>query len=190
MRFTRVRLLLFTTLFGSYIVIFALLYLATATGESALTNYQFFAGSGVVCGFSSTACPDISQAKDGSTIELSGEGTFSLQAKSAFGSGSYTRKAASGSIIGTGTWTAYELISFKSYGTSLNLPSDYEGGLAKFRLLLRPTSGFLGFHALLEVECNIGRPPASAIEGITLTTSGKGVNFSKKISGSTLFVRN
>ncbi len=62
-------------------------------------------------------------------------------------------------------------------------PEEFEGGLALIRVYLSP-----GFDGVMQVDCLLGDPPASAKEGIRLAIHGT-PNFNKEVSGETLYVR-
>ncbi len=146
------------------------------TGGSSV-SYQYLAG---VLGL---AGPDVAMAASGDRIEATGQGTFTLHPKSVSGSGSFTHKAPDGTVLRSGTWTATQLVSFNSYGSSPGLPPTFEGGLALIELRLST-----GLDAVLELNCLVGSPPPAAHEGIRLAVEG-GPNFNKQVSGETLFIR-
>jgi hypothetical protein len=86
-----------------------------------------------------------------------------------------------------GTWTATQIVSFVSYGTSSPFPSTFEGGKAVISVHAMTTTGF-EVDALLTVICLIGSPPAGVDEGIRFNVQNL-INFNMPDGGNTLFVR-
>jgi len=175
---------LLLTIFG----IAALTSFATAAGT---VNYSYLIGTGFLCGLDSSACPDIAMAGNGDTVEITGSGTFSIHPKSVSGGGTFVHKDSSGNVIGSGTWTATELISFHSYGSgsAQGLPAVTEGGLALIRVHLVSTTG-IELDAVLQVDCTLGdKIPGGAKEGVRLALQGLDFNFNKEVSGFTVFIR-
>ncbi len=171
------------------LIMFGLLLLvrgAPASAQSATVTYDYFAGSGIPCSISE--CPDVASAPNGDTITIAGSGTLSIHPDSVTGGGTFTHKDASGNVLGAGTWTAQQLLSFVSYGTESDLPPTFEGGKALVRIHLSPNTGGSGFDAVLRITCLVGSPPAGAHEGIRLNIQDV-INFNKEVSGDTLFVR-
>ena len=171
------------------LIIFGLLLLVRgvpASAQSATVTYDYFAGSGTPCSISE--CPDVSSAPNGDTITIAGSGTLSIHPDSVTGSGTFIHKDASGNVLGAGTWTAQQLLSFVSYGTESDLPPTFEGGKALVRIHLSPSTGGAGFDGVLRITCLVGSPPAGAHEGIRLDIQDV-INFNKEVSGDTLFVR-
>ncbi len=147
--------------------------------------------------------PNIAMAANGDTVEVSGEGTITLHPKSATGGGSLVHRAPDGTIIGTGTWEAAELLSYKSFGPAtpeqiaeiaeslgIVLPEGAEGGRALIAVRLVPDDPALGeFEGTLTVVCLLGdKIPGGAKEGVRLNVHDV-LNFNKIVSGGTLFVR-
>jgi len=140
-----------------------------------------------------------SQAANGDTVTLSTleeGGTFSPTAKTADAEGEFTHKASDGSVKGTGSWQATALLSYHSFGPAtadqvafFGLPTGSEGGDAKLAVHLTPESGGAGFDAVLDVICQLGTPPPSAHEGITLVVQRVGLNFNEIVEGDNLFIR-
>lgn len=160
-------------------------------------QYQYYLGE--------ESDPAVSEASKGDRIEIIGEGTFSIHPKqdddeddnaghhedadddgsAVTGGGTFVRKDVSGNVLEGGSWTATQLTSFRSYGSASvqGLPVDWEGGLARIRVHLST-----GPNGVLAVDCALGDFPASSREGATLKIR-KTINFNKKISGGTLFIR-
>lgn len=172
--------------------VIALTLLATVAGsafaDSGARTYTYLIASGFLCGLDPSACPVISRASENDdTITMSGAGTFSIHPGSVSGGGTFTHKDAGGTVIATGTWTATELLSFHSYGTSPGFPPTVEGGQVLMRVHLSPSGGG-GFDAILQVHCLIGTFPPGAQEGIRLAIAG-GLNFNHEVSGFTIYIR-
>lgn len=156
----------------------------TVASEAGAAEFEYLVATGFLCGLAPEACPAISKAANGDSIELSGAGTLSIHPKSVTGGGAFTHKAADGSVIGAGTWEATQLLSFDSYGTSPGFSPDFEGGFALMRVHLSP-----GFDAILRIDCALGKVPAGHTpDGIDLAVEG-GPNFNKRIGGFTIFIR-
>jgi hypothetical protein len=178
-------------LLGVALVVSSFLLLASVASASAHSDtdsVKYLAGSGLVCSLVPHGCPDVSSAHNGDTIAISGGGTLSLHPGSVTGSGTFLHKDASGTVLGQGIWTAQQLLSFVSYGTSPGFPPTFEGGKALLRIHLSPDAGGPGFDAVLRITCLIGSPPAGAKEGIRLDVQDV-INFNKEVSGNTLFIR-
>jgi hypothetical protein len=178
------------------LIVFGFLLLvrgAPASAKSATITYDYFAGSGpLLCSPPSPpdACPDVASAPNGDTITIAGSGTLSIHPNSVTGSGTFIHKNASGTVEGEGTWTAQQLLSFVSYGTSPSFPPPpiQEGGKALVLIHLSPATGGAGFDGVLQITCLIGSPPAGAHEGIRLNVQDV-INFNKEVSGETVFIR-
>jgi hypothetical protein len=127
-------------------------------------------------------------------------GTFSIHPKSVSASGSFTHRDSGGAVVGSGSWTATELLAFHSYGCGVLtftdpdtvIPANFCGGILKFRVELVTPGGT--FDGILTVFCIIGEhAPASHTfpspgEGVTLNVPGV-INFSHTDGGANRFVR-
>jgi len=179
------------SLFLSALLSMVMLVPAGVLADSGTVNYKYLIGTGLLCGLDASACPDISMASNDDTIEITGEGTFSVHPKSVTGGGTFVHKDSDGNILGSGTWAAVKLLSFRSYGSGAaqGLPSEFEGGKALMRVHLTPDTDGPGFDAILWVDCTLGdKIPANAKEGVRLGVRGA-PNFNKEASGFTLFIR-
>lgn len=150
-----------------------------APSDSGSATFQYLAGSGFLCGFFSTACPDIARADNGDTIEITGSGTLTIHPNSVGGGGTFTHKDSGGNVLESGTWSAQELLSFVPY---LVLPNHLAGGQGLIRVHLST-----GSDAILDIDCAIGAPPGQT-EGVTLNIQDV-INFNKKVSGITLYIK-
>ncbi len=153
-------------------------------------TYEYLAGanstapSGVqLCTFPvPNPCPDIARASNGDTVTIAGTGTLSVHPKSVTGSGTYS---STNTGVGSGTWTAVKLLSFKAYGTNPAIAPGATGGKALIRVQL--SNGAMG---VLRITCALPgvKVPHSFHEGVRLAVRG-GPNFNKEAGGVTLFVR-
>src|SRR5262245_49088815 len=60
--------------------------------------------------------PNFGVAPNGDTIAIAGDADFSVNPKTAEGSGSFTHRNAAGTVLVTGTWEATGLLDYQSYG--------------------------------------------------------------------------
>ncbi|HEV8534544.1 MAG TPA: hypothetical protein VGR87_02340 [Candidatus Limnocylindria bacterium] len=165
----------------------------TPLAESATHTYQFH-----------LELPNVSEASNGDRVAITGEGEFSIHPKAAEGTGTFTHRNASGTLVGAGTWTATELLEYQSYGCGVvhnfptpgattPLPSNFCGGAAKMRIVATPNGTSLKIDAILTIFCIIGpNPPNShddpSGEGITLVVPGI-INFNKIVQGMNVFIQ-
>jgi hypothetical protein len=141
--------------------------------------------------------PNVSMAPNGDTIEITGMGEFSIHPKSVEAEGGFTHKAPDGTVIGSGTWEATQLLAFQPYGCGVvpsigaTLPPNFCGGALKLRVLLTTPVGALP--GILTVFCIVGpNPPNShdepSEEGINLVVPGV-ANFNKIVGGMNIYIR-
>jgi hypothetical protein len=122
----------------------------------------------------------------GDTLSVTGEGTFSVHAKSASGGGSYTFTGADGTTF-TNRWTVNGLIDFQPYGCfTPPLPTNLCGG--RLVLDVTATTPFGDTPAQLTIYCEIGNPPASSEEGITAVIPSVG-SFMRQTGGMNVYVK-
>jgi hypothetical protein len=169
--------------------------LGSVSADSETVEYDYLAGTGLLCGLPiPNPCPDIAMAPSGDTVEITGEGTFTVHPNmSLAGGGTFTHKDAAGNVLGSGEWTATELISFHSYGSgeAQGLPSNFWGGQAQLRVNLIVGGAVVG-EGILVIDCELGKVPGGAAEGVTLLVydSPLGpIHFNKSVSGITIFLR-
>src|SRR5712691_6565241 len=92
-------------------------------------TYQFLVGEDI-------SEPDVATAPDGSTVTLSGTGTFKAGPnKTASGGGTYTVKDPAGNVVASGTWTVTGILSFVDYGAD-PVETTLHGGQAKLAVNL------------------------------------------------------
>jgi hypothetical protein len=176
--------------FMSLIVMLALVLAGlgntSVAADSGAATYNYRIGTGVLCGLDPSACPDVTMAANGDTIEITGAGTLSIHPKSVSGGGDFTHHFAGGGSV-SGTWTVKKLLGFTGYGCGGGgLPDDFCGGQAVIRVELF-VGGTHVADGTLQVDCLLGTFPAGADEGVRLAVQG-GPNFNKEVSGFTLFL--
>ena len=171
------RMILFSLFFSA--AAWAIVGVQPASSDSGSATFNFLAGSGFLCGLEAGACPDITKADNGDTIEITGSGTVSIHPNSVGGGGTFTHKDSNGNVLAQGSWTAQRLISFVPY---LVLSNNLAGGEALISVSLSD-----GSQAILTVTCAIGAPPGH-MEGIFLNIQDV-INFNKKVSGITIYIK-
>jgi hypothetical protein len=142
--------------------------------------------------------PNFGRAPNGDRVEVTGGGSFSLHPKSVTASGEFTHRDPAGNVLGGGTWTATELLSFSFYGCRF-IPAlgvdlgddDLCGGAVKLRVVLDTPAG--AFPGILTVFCIVGpNAPTShndpSEEGVTLDIVGH-INFNHADTGENIWVR-
>jgi hypothetical protein len=133
--------------------------------------------------------PNVAQDAAGDTLAVTGEGTFSVHAKSASGGGDFTFTGADGTTF-TGTWTVNGLVDFQPYGCGVifgtPIPPDLCGG--RLVLDVTATTPFGPRPAQLTVYCEIGNPPPSTEEGITAVVPSVGA-FTRQTGGMNVYIR-
>ncbi len=165
-------------------------------GHSATVSYSWHAGgpTPTAIGVLDFGAPT-AVAPNGETIQLIGSGLMSLHPKSVSGGGTYTRMDPNGNVVGSGTWTATRLKSFKPFGDSalgVFLPGTSTGRM-HLRVTLHPESGG-NIEGNMTIDCQLPDvvTPPSIIEGVRLGLTG-GPNFNKvqqdPFTGGTLFIR-
>jgi len=177
------------------IVGFALLALApgTATGTSERSTFLLVMDA-----------PNIGVAPNGDRVSITCEsrqdacGTFSAHPKSVEASGEFQHTDSAGNVVGAGTWTATELLSFHFYGCRFIPAVDVDlgddnlcGGAVKMRVTLHTPVGDLP--GILTVFCIVGeQAPASHDtpegEGVTLNVPGL-INFTHTGGGENIYIR-
>ena len=143
--------------------------------------------------------PNFGAAPNGDRIEVDGMVDFSVNPKSATGSGTFTHTDSSGTVLATGTWTANDLIDYQSYGCGIVhfpsgdviLPSNFCGGKVKLDVTLTTPIGQLS--GVMTVICIIGpNPPDSAFsthsEGVQLVVPGV-INFNHSAGGDNIIIQ-
>src|SRR5438105_3463636 len=133
--------------------------------------------------------PNIAEAPNGDRVAVTGSGMFSIHPKTVTATGTFTHTDSAGNLVGSGSWTALELLTFQPYGCGVvtfpdpdvMLPPNVCGGRLMLRVRLSSTAGQL--EGILTVFCIIGpNPPNShddpSEEGVHLNVVGV-INFNK-----------
>src|SRR2546428_13630537 len=164
----------------------------TASADSSNETFGFLVGTGFLCGLDPSACPDVSRADNGDTIQIEGSGSLTTNPKTASGGGTFVHKRSS-TTVASGTWTATDLLSFQDYGPSPVLPPEFHAGTALFAVLLVVTGGppaGLQAAGVLRVTCELpgALVPGTKTEGVRLVVKDL-FNFNKEVSGFTVFIK-
>jgi len=143
--------------------------------------------------------PNIAEAPNGDRVAVTGSGTFSIHPKSVAATGTFTHTDSAGNLIGSGNWTALELLTFQSYGCGVVtfpdpdvvLPPNFCGGRLMLRVLLSSAAG--QFEGILTVFCIIGPNPPNSHdeppeEGVHLNVIGV-LNFNRIIAGMNVYIK-
>jgi len=139
--------------------------------------------------------PNFGAAANGDMATITGHVDFSVNPKSATGSGTFTHTASNGTVRGGGTWTANDLLDYQSYGCGIvfdiPLPPNFCGGKVKLDVTLTTHRGQLP--ATMTVICIIGpNPPDSAFsthsEGVQLVIPGV-INFNHSAGGDNVIIQ-
>ncbi len=102
-----------------------------ASASRTSSTFQFQQGSpSATLQVSRIHAPVIARADNGDTVSIAGQGSVSIHPKSVTGSGTFVHKAPDGTVKAMGTWTALQLMSFRSWGNSPGLPANFVGGQA------------------------------------------------------------
>lgn len=130
----------------------------------------------------------VTVAKDGSRIESSGSGTFSIGngPKSVDGGGTYTVFDPDDTSVASGDWTATHLRGYVDYGGSEDLPEGWRGG----KLTISVELDELGT-GKVTIHCLIGDPPPTKEEGVQVDVGS--MHFHDSVEppggGATLVIR-
>lgn len=166
---------------------------ATTIPNSEAATYEWHNG-GIISGGASGPLDfgvPSALAPNGERIFLLGNGTLSLHPKSVTGGGTFEHFDASGAPLGSGTWSATDLLSFHGYGQSqlAFLPPGSTAGRAHFKVVL--DYGGTTVDGMLIVDCALPdvKFPPSIIEGSRLQLRGR-MNFNQvfQFTGGTLFI--
>jgi hypothetical protein len=150
----------------------------------------------------------VARAANGDTIEINGEGTFTLQPKSISGDGgavalafgnvprTFTHRDALGNLLVQGTWEPTDVLSYHSFGPATpeqdaffgGLPPGSEGGKVLMKVALF-VGGVHVHDGIVTIVCHLGLPPPSAVESTLLLVQGTGLNFNEPVTGDNIFIR-
>lgn len=132
-------------------------------------------------------------AINGDEVTIIAAGTFNSITRSAVGGGTFAHHvAATGQTI-TGTFATTGVVSFQSYGdaTPQGLPASFFGGRLALSIIASPDANpNLHLPATLTIECDLGSPPAGAVEGVRVNVKDV-INFNKSVveSGANVYIR-
>lgn len=133
------------------------------------------------------AGPAVSRAKkDGSRIEISGTGSFSIGEgkKSVSGGGTFEIFDSSDNLVASGNWTMERLRGFVDYGGFPPPNDDLRGGTLEAEIQLDG----LGKGSLW-IVCLIGNPPPSKVEGEIVKVGPWHFDGIDPAGGPNLFIR-
>ncbi len=154
-------------------------------------TYEYHAGDAFLAAINPALAPAKARASNGDVIELSGSGTLSVFPKSVTGGGTFTHKDANDNVLGSGTWTATELLSFQHYGASPvpGFPATFRSGNALIRAHLTAGGGAVQLDGTLRITCLLPQTdvPGGFQEGVRLAVEGV-LNFNREAGGGTVFV--
>jgi hypothetical protein len=170
----------FTLMFlvaGALAIIWPAASSATAPNNES-NSYMFF-----------MEVPNSAQDPAGDTLSVTGEGMFSVHAKSASGGGMYTFTGADGTTF-TNRWRVDGLVDFQPYGCGVIDGTPIPDFLCGGRLVLNvtATTPFGLQSAQLTIYCEIGSPPTSSEEGITAVIPSVG-SFMRQTGGMNVYVK-
>jgi hypothetical protein len=149
-----------------------------------------------------------SRAANGDTVELNGEGTFTLQPKSINGDGgpvavafgeiprTFTHRDADGNVLAEGTWDPTEILSYRSFGPATpeqdaffgGLPPGSEGGKVMMKVALF-VGGVHVHDGIVTIVCELGVPPKNSVEATLLLVQGTDLHFNEATHGDNVFIR-
>lgn len=150
----------------------------------------------------------VARAANGDTVELNGEGTFTLQPKSISGDGgavadafgevprTFTHRDAQGNVRAEGTWEPTAVLSYRSFGPATEeqaaefggLPEGSEGGKVLMKVALF-VGGVHVHDGIVTIVCLLGEPPKNAVESTLLNVQGTEFKFNETVSGDNIFIR-
>jgi len=168
-----------------------LVNVTTAAAGTSTAPFGYHAGDGFA---PPLAAPDVAMADNGDTLTLTATGTLQAGAKMVSGGGTFVHRAADGTVLATGTFSATQLLAFEFWGCGGGgLPSFLCGGRASIavHLVAHPAadpSVTLEHDGVLQITCDLGTPPPGHPEGFTLNVKDV-INFNKSVSGNTVFNR-
>jgi hypothetical protein len=150
----------------------------------------------------------VARAANGDTVEINGEGTFTLQPKSISGDGgavaaalgdvprTFTHRDANGNVLAEGTWEPTAVLSYRSFGPATaeqiaffgGLPPGSEGGKVMFKVGLF-VGGVHVHDGIVTIVCELGVPPKNSVESTLLLVQDTIYNFNEPVSGDNIFIR-
>lgn len=154
------------------------------------------------------AYPSVARADNGDTVELTGEGSFTLQPKSingeapqvaaAFGAvpRTFTHRDTQGNVLADGSWEPTAVLNYQSYGPATEeqsaefggLPPGTEGGKLRMKVALVVDGAHVA-DGIITIICLLGEPPANADEATLLLIQDTGLNFNQGVHSDNVFIR-
>ena len=174
--------------FNLFLITFLVISLVLISVEAKPNvDYDYMIGTGFLEDFG----PVLAMARNGDTIEVTGEGSFSTKPKTVDGGGTFIHRDVDGNVIGEGTWTAEKLITFRSYGSGelQGLPEEFEGGRALMKIHIDPSGEGPEFDGVMRVNCLLGKFRSKEEEGVRVFVRDARINFNEELGGGTLFIR-
>jgi hypothetical protein len=185
-----------------------LLVTVIAIGVTAATSSAPALGGAKTATISFGTVESVARAANGDTVEISGEGTFTLQPKSVSGDGgavaaafgeiprTFTHRDAQGNVRAAGTWEPTEVLSYRSFGPATpeqiaffgGLPPGSEGGKVMIKVALF-VGGVHVADGIVTIVCELGVPPKNSVEATLLLVQGTDLNFNEPVSGDNIFIR-
>lgn len=128
--------------------------------------------------------PSVSLAQDGSRIEISGSGSFSIGEgpKGVSGGGTFQIFDGGNNLVASGNWTMTHLRGFVDYGGFSPPDDDLRGGTLEAEINLAG----LGKGSLW-IICLVGEPPPSKAEGVLVKVGGW--HFDEIVPSPNIFIR-
>jgi len=150
----------------------------------------------------------VARAANGDTVEMNGDGSFTLQPKSISGDGgavaaafgdvprTFTHRDSNGNVLASGTWEPTAVLSDRSFGPATaeqiaffgGLPPGSEGGKVMFQVALF-VGGVHVHDGIITIVCELGVPPKHAVESTLLLVQDTIYNFNAPVSGDNIFIR-
>jgi hypothetical protein len=144
---------------------------------------------------------NVAQAPNGDQVAITGEGVFGVHPDTVDAEGEYVHTDPNGNVMGQGTWTATNLLTYQPYGCGVlaftdpptPLPPDWCGGRVFMRVLFTPEGTNLELPGTIEVFCIIGPNPPNnhddpTGEGVLVNVPGI-IHFNRIVFGDNLYIQ-
>lgn len=126
----------------------------------------------------------VAAAPNGERISMTGHGHFDGGDRTASGEGTFVHDVPGPDV--EGTYEVTRFVSFQFYGCGFAGNPDLCGGRLTLEVHLEAPSIPAEADGILEINCQIGKPPRGTAEGIKLGIKG-GPNFNRPVEGLTVF---
>ncbi len=188
----------------SWIVAFILALSTLGAGSASASSagagtYEYHVGDALIGSIGFPVDSQATASVNGDVVTVIATGTFDTATKSATGGGTFWHRSSAGTLLASGTFTTTGMQSFQFYGCGVlegaPVPPTWCGG--RVQLTGVATAHPAGHPEItftrpivLTIECVIGYPPPSVIEGIRLNVQDH-INFNKTVpeSGANVFIR-